>query len=196
MFLMAGCATPSKNLVGGVYVSPNGGFSYEIPEMDRIELKVHEDILPNGGNVRFLQWSHFKRVDYVSLYPTVEREIQDAAFREGFLRLFTTNVFLPGVVEYVPEAEVRETSIEEIGGTRLLYVSMFMPAASATSVDGKRLDGCRCSLTHSDGKRVYVFTVSAAVDRDVELTPEEAFAKTEKWVKRELFSFFGDVRIQ
>ncbi len=195
VLLLAGCAMPSRNLVEGVYTSPNGGFSYTVPEPVLLE-GMRENILPNGGNVQFFQWSHFKRVDYVSLNPTVEREIQDRGIREEMLLGFSVGTFVPGIVQYVPRAEVRKADLEEVHDVPVLYVTMFMPGASTEILNGKRLDACRCFLAHTDGKRMYVFTVSAGIDPRGELTPEKAFSRTEEWLKPELLRFFDQVSIR
>ena len=195
LLLLAGCATPRNAFVGGVYTSPNGGFTYRVPDPELVE-NVKEHILPNGGNVEFYQWSHFNRIDYVMFNPTVEREIQDRTFRGQLLRNFTMNTIVPGITRFVPGAQVRKAALEEIGGIPVFYVSMFMPEVSNMSENGKRLDACRCSFTHSNGKQAYVFTVSAGIDPKGGSTPQEALIRTEERLKRDLVSFFKRVRIQ
>jgi hypothetical protein len=190
-----GCASSPTGPVG-TYRSPNGGFTYEIPPDIFDEPKVTEDILPQGGNVQFFYGSHFKRIDYAIFNPAAEKEIQEIGFRKRLLENFTMGAIVPAISRYVPGAKVKESVFEEQGGVPVFYVSMLLPQASTTSLNGTNLDECRCMLTHSNGKLAYVFTVSAEVDDRGATSQEEAFAQTEKWLKQELSLFFSTVEIQ
>lgn len=192
---LTGCVTTSKNIHNGTYVSPNGDFSYSIPHYHLGETEVKDEIFPEGGSVAFYEWSHFKRIDYANFNPTVEREIREEAFRNNVLENFTMGTIVPRISQYVLKARVISTMHEEVGDASVFYVSMLMPKASAKTLNGERMDACRCMLTYSNGKRIYVFTVSAEVDCRDAPVPNDEFGKTEKRLKKILFQFFEDVTI-
>jgi hypothetical protein len=191
-----GCASiPSRNIVDGVYTSPNGGFTYKLPGgLD--ETRITENILPQGGNVQFFQWSHFKRIDYVSFRPTIEKEIQNDEFRKKLLKNFAMGTFVPSIAQHVPGTEVKKTEFRDNAGVSAFYVSMLLPQASTKSLNGKRLDACRCMLIHATAEGIYALTASAGVDTRDTPDHDKAFEKTEEWLNPHLLQFVNQVKIQ
>lgn len=187
-----GCASTSTNVAQGVYKSPNGGFTYRLPDVVRDE-NIVENILPEGGNVQFYQKSHFKRIDYVRFSPTVEKEIQNTEFHKTLVKNFAMGTIVPAISQSIPGAEVKSGNMEDRGGMPVYYVSMLLPKAS--TMNGKKLDACRCMIVHTTAKGAFVFTVSTGIEVKDGSSNDAAFKQTEKWLKRELIRFFDEVRI-
>ncbi len=195
VFILGCASNPYKNIVEGVYNSPNGGFAYEMSAEIPEDLKVTENILPQGGNVQFFQWSHFKRIDYVNFSPTVEKEIQDISFHKALVKNFAMGIFVPAISQDVPGAKVVRSMFEDRNGVPVFYVSMLLPQASTKSLNGKRLDACRCMLAHVTATAGYVFTVSGGIDDRRITDKQEAFDQTEERLKKKLSAFFNDVKL-
>ena len=196
--LLFGCVTGQQpNIVDREYRSPNGGFDYYIfPKGSYEEVRVLQSILPEGGNVQFIQRSQLRRIDYANLNPTAEKQIQDKEFRKGLIKNFTEGTLIPSILKYAPKSIVKSSAFQETNNVPLFYVSLFLPESSYMTANGKPYDTCRCMLTHATTNRMFVFTVSGDVDPRDGDKYQDAFAHKEEWLKKQLSQFFDSVNIR
>lgn len=191
ILICSSCISQYKNVQKNIYTSPNGGFLYTIKNMESLGISVHEFIGSTGGNVQFHYGSYFKRIDYEELAPELEIVTKDHSLRVAFLTKFTKEIMIPRISSFVKSTEVKFEAIENIDNIPVFYTSLYMPGASIAFANGS---ACRSMFTHTDGKRVFVYTVSMDFE---EIGPlGEKFKEIEKKAKIKLQNFFKNVSLK
>jgi len=109
---------------------------------------------------------------------------KDYSLRADFLTKFTKERMIPSISNFVKSTEVKFAAIEDMKGTPVFYTSLYLPGASIAFANGS---ACRAMFTHTDGKRVFVYTVS--MDFEEIGPPGIAFDKIEKTAKTRSSSF-------